>query len=111
MEGIRMNQLNKQTLNITILTALCCWPRLLQAWQPATGPLQTRWAKEVSAQNAHPEYPRPQMARKEWINLNGIWGFEITSSDAQPTVFPKEILVPFPVESALSGIMSPVTEK
>ena len=82
-----------------------------QAWQQGVGPLQTRWAKDVSPQNAHPEYPRPQMVRQEWINLNGLWGFEMTTSEAQPTVFPNEILVPFPVESALSGIMKPVSEK
>jgi beta-galactosidase/beta-glucuronidase len=65
----------------------------------------------VSAKNAHPEYPRPQLVRKEWLNLNGVWGFEMTTNDAQPTVFPTEILVPFPVESALSGVMKPVSEK
>jgi beta-galactosidase/beta-glucuronidase len=82
----------------------------LCAWQPAHGPLQTRWTHEVSPHNDHPEYPRPQMVRKEWLNLNGVWGFEMTSSNAQPTVFPDEILVPFPVESALSGVMKRVDE-
>lgn len=80
------------------------------AWQPAHGPLQTRWSALVSPTNAHPEYPRPQLVRKEWMNLNGVWAFEMTSSSAQPTVFPDEILVPFPVESALSGVMKHVSE-
>src|SRR5438874_13713323 len=42
------------------------------AWQPAAGPLKTRWAKDVSPRHAHPEYPRPQLVRKDWLNLNGL---------------------------------------
>src|SRR2546428_721566 len=83
----------------------------LQAWQPAAGPLKTRWAKDVSPTNALPEYPRPQMVRKEWLNLNGLWDFAITPKDASTSVsFQTQILVPFPVESALSGVMRPVNE-
>src|ERR1051325_7756568 len=75
-------------------------------WQPANGPLKPRWANEVSPANALPEYPRPQFVRKEWLNLNGLWDLAITNRDvAKPDSFPEEILVPFPVESALSGIM------
>ena len=55
------------------------------SWQPAEGPLMTRWAKDVSPKNAHPEYPRPQMVRKEWLNLNGLWDFAITGKDAKPS--------------------------
>ena len=77
-------------------------------WKPAVGPLQTRWAKDVSSENAHPEYPRPQMVRKDWLNLNGVWqlGFA-EKNDPVPTGkdLPERILVPFPVESALSGVM------
>src|SRR5690242_10055594 len=75
-------------------------------WQPANGPLKTRWAKEVSPDNALPEYPRPQLVRSEWLNLNGLWDLAITNRDtAKPDSFPEQILVPFPVESALSGVM------
>lgn len=80
------------------------------SWQPAAGPLMTRWARDVSPKNAHPEYPRPQMVRKEWLNLNGLWDLAITGKDDKPTVFEHQILVPFPVESALSGVMKPVSE-
>ncbi|SPE60477.1 Glycoside hydrolase family 2 sugar binding [Verrucomicrobia bacterium] len=80
-------------------------------WQAAAGPLRTRWAAEVSPTNAHPEYPRPQMKREEWSNLNGLWDLAITAKEAtQPQAFPVRILVPFPVESALSGVMKPVSE-
>ncbi|MBI4660594.1 MAG: glycoside hydrolase family 2 [Verrucomicrobia bacterium] len=81
------------------------------AWEPAKGPLMTRWAKDVSSKNAHPEYPRPQMARKEWLNLNGLWDYAVTAkAGAQPERSEGKILVPFPVESALSGVMKRVTE-
>jgi hypothetical protein len=77
-------------------------------WQPAKGPLMTKWAKDVTPDRVHPEYPRPQMVRKDWMNLNGLWQFEIgKESDKIPfgKTLSKRILVPFPVESALSGVM------
>ncbi len=78
-------------------------------WHMADGPLKTRWAKEVSPQNALPEYPRPQMVRKEWMNLNGLWDYAIVGKDvAIPEKYDGKILVPFPVESALSGVMKRV---
>ncbi len=99
-------------LRLLLLTVVLALPVLAySAWQPAEGPLKTRWAKDVSPRNAHSEYPRPQMVRKEWINLNGLWELAIVSKDAEkPTAFEHQILVPFPVESALSGVMKPVTE-
>ncbi|MEW6159015.1 MAG: sugar-binding domain-containing protein [Verrucomicrobiota bacterium] len=81
-------------------------------WTPAHGPLKTRWAKDVSAIDPLPEYPRPQLVRKDWLNLNGLWDFAITGREAtRPEKFEQQILVPFPVESALSGVMKTVTEK
>ncbi len=77
-------------------------------WKPAKAPLMTRWAKDVSPQNAHPEYPRPQMVRSDWQTLNGLWQLAIgdAAKEAGPgDEFPEQILVPFPVESALSGVM------
>ena len=82
------------------------------AWKPAKGPLMTRWATDVAPNNALPEYPRPQMVRSDWVNLNGLWDFAIAPKDStRPITFQEQILVPFPVESALSGVMKPVTEK
>lgn len=78
-------------------------------WKPAEGPLATRWAKDVSPDNAHAEYPRPQMCRQDWLNLNGLWEYAILAKDVDcPDSFDGQILVPFPVESALSGVMKPV---
>ncbi len=81
------------------------------AWQPAPGRLMTRWAKDVSPGNALPEYPRPQMVRKDWLNLNGLWDYAIVPKEGpQPARWDGQILVPYPVESALSGVMKPVGE-
>jgi hypothetical protein len=80
-------------------------------WQPQPGPLVTRWAKQVSPDKVHPEYPRPQMVRDEWQNLNGLWEYAIRpKTEGRPAQFDGQILVPFPVESALSGVMRPVDE-
>ena len=79
------------------------------AWRPADGPLLTKWAGDVSPENAHPEYPRPQMVREQWLNLNGLWDYAIRPKEAgRPADYDGEILVPFPIESALSGVMKPV---
>ena len=81
-------------------------------WKPVAGPLATRWAKDVSPEKVHPEYPRPQMVRKEWTNLNGLWDYAIVPVEAgQPKEFTGKILVPFPVESSLSGVMKRVGPK
>src|SRR5438477_2632669 len=78
-------------------------------WQPAKGPLATRWAKDVSPTNALPEYPRPQMVRKDWQNLNGLWDYAIRpKAEDRPEKLDGQILVPYPIESALSGVMKHV---
>jgi hypothetical protein len=80
-------------------------------WQPARAPLMTRWAVEVSPTNAWPEYPRPQLVRQDWINLNGLWDYAITADSVDnPPTYTGKILVPFPVESALSGVMTHFNE-
>ena len=83
-----------------------------QDWHVATGPLQTPWAADVSPANALPDYPRPQMVRADWMNLNGLWDYAITADTVQqPTSYDGKILVPYPVESALSGVMRDLDEQ
>ena len=81
-------------------------------WQPVPGNLMTRWAAKVDPAKPLPEHPRPQLVREAWLNLNGLWQFEIAAKDApQPARFSQQILVPYPVESALSGIKQRVEPK
>jgi ABC-type glycerol-3-phosphate transport system permease component len=76
-----------------------------KAAQPLKTPLETRWAAEVTPENTLIEYPRPQLVREDWLNLNGTWNYALTSQrNNQPTNFDSEILVPFPIESKLSGV-------
>ncbi|MBN1444368.1 MAG: hypothetical protein JXA90_16775, partial [Planctomycetes bacterium] len=78
-------------------------------WKIADGPLMTRWAKDVSPESTWGEYPRPQMVRQQWVNLNGLWDYAIRPRNkSRPEQWDGPILVPFPVESALSGVMKPV---
>ena len=73
------------------------------------GGLVTGWAGQVCPKNVLGRYPRPQMVRKRWLNLNGLWDYAIKPKDQpQTNKFDSRILVPFPVESALSGVKKTV---
>ena len=73
-------------------------------WKPAGSQIKTKWAESVDVNNVLPEYPRPQMARKQWQNLNGLWDYAITAKNAAFEKSDGKILVPFPLESSLSGV-------
>ncbi|MGW3291635.1 PA14 domain-containing protein [Streptomyces sp. NPDC001002] len=73
----------------------------------STYELRTKWADQVGPDNALPEYPRPQLTRTDWRNLNGRWQFAAAAAGEQPPVgrnLAERILVPYPVESQLSGL-------
>ena len=87
----------------------------MKNWQPIPGHIMTRWAKEVTPENVWQEYPRPQLVRPDWLNLNGLWQYDIRDKvadlpESMDIMFDTsgEILVPFPVESALSGVKRPL---
>ncbi|MBN2296256.1 MAG: glycoside hydrolase family 2, partial [Pirellulales bacterium] len=91
-----------------LLGLVCSEQAWADDWKAAKGPLMTRWGKAVTPENAHREYPRPQLVRPRWMNLNGIWQLDIGSTEAKlpsEAKFDEKILVPFPIESALSGVM------
>src|SRR5690242_681515 len=93
-----------------LIIAFTIIPVLLyaQQWQPKKAVLMTRFAGDVKPESVLPEYPRPQMQREQWMNLNGLWQYQ--PGNGAGDAFPAgnlsgTILVPFPVESALSGVM------
>ncbi len=89
---------------MTSRTILSAALGLLLAGAYSQSPLTTRWTKDVSPTSPLPEYPRPQMTRKDWVSLNGPWDFAIVSRGTETPDYKAKILVPFPVESTLSGI-------
>lgn len=79
-------------------------------WHPAGDRIMTEWGENLDPSNVHQEYPRPQMVREDWINLNGMWNYAVTSADVQDSECADgKILVPFSIESALSGVGRRVT--
>ena len=104
----------KTILNfVVILTILFCATDCVCAasqWKKQTAPLMTPWGEQLTPDNVWQEYPRPSMQRKDWMNLNGVWQYFKRTTikydyETNSSLFTKAILVPFPVESALSGIM------
>jgi hypothetical protein len=76
-------------------------------WHKGIPPIATPWTAQVGPQNALPEYPRPQLVRSKWQNLNGVWQFGKAAAGQAPPVgqeLGERVLVPYPIESALSGI-------
>ncbi|MHA1227688.1 MAG: glycoside hydrolase family 2 protein, partial [Candidatus Hodarchaeales archaeon] len=84
----------------------------LDEWNIKNGQMMTRWTKNVNPSNPLPEYPRPQMIRTEWMNLNGLWENTIQHRKKSNVInYEGKILVPFPIESALSGVKRKVRPK
>lgn len=97
----------KSKLILFILLVTTC--SLSAQWQPAGDKLKTKWVSEIDVSNVLPEYPRPIMERAEWQNLNGLWNYAILPAGKQtPASFDGQILVPFAVESSLSGVQKNV---
>ncbi|WP_319501457.1 sugar-binding domain-containing protein [uncultured Draconibacterium sp.] len=95
---------------IVLIFALSALTSVAQ-WKTAGDKIKTPWAEKIDVNNVLPEYPRPIMERADWQNLNGLWNYAITDAgQMQPANFDGEILVPFAVESSLSGVQKTVGE-
>ncbi len=92
------------------LFLLCLFSVPLTAqWAPAGDKIKTKWAEQIAVDKVLPEYPRPRLVRKDWKNLNGLWDYAILEKGkAEPQQFAGKILVPFAVETSLSGVMREV---
>lgn len=94
---------------LAICAVLMSQTAFAQNWAPAPVSLSSKWGKTVNPSNAWQQYPRPQMQRSAWMNLNGLWNYAITTKgQPAPTKFDGTILVPFCVESSLSGVGKPL---
>ncbi|MDT8393910.1 MAG: glycoside hydrolase family 2 TIM barrel-domain containing protein [Bacteroidales bacterium] len=92
----------------TVLLLQSCEQKQLVDWKAAPNPLMTKWSAGIDPSMPWPEYPRPQMQRNEWINLNGLWDYQLNRQKSMPETYTRKILVPFPVESSLSGVADSV---
>lgn len=80
-----------------------------QEWKPAGDRIKTSWAEQVNPASPLPEYPRPQIERDQWVNLNGLWNYAVLPrGSAIPTETQGKILVPYAIESSLSGVQKKV---
>ncbi|MBN1996688.1 chitobiase/beta-hexosaminidase C-terminal domain-containing protein [candidate division KSB1 bacterium] len=94
------------TAVLLMVFGCCCFA---DDYKPVPGKIMTPWAKDVDPSSVLPEYPRPQMVRRDWINLNGLWSYAIVNKDdSAPATYDGRILVPFAIESALSGVKKSV---
>ena len=97
--------MNCRILSSLLCAALVCACAPKVEWAPAGDHIRTAWAEEVDLAKVHQEYPRPQMVRDSYLNLNGLWEYAIAPKDAGEMPAPEgHILVPFPLESSLSGV-------
>ena len=95
--------------NLLILIAMMMTTTSFSQYKPADDKIKTDWASEVVPENVLPEYPRPLMVRPTWKNLNGLWQYAITpKGEKTPTAYEGDILVPFCIESSLSGVQKTV---
>ena len=99
------------SLSFLLFLSVSCTHKEEINWKIAKNPILTKWATDVDPLKPWLNYPRPDMVRNEWMDLNGLWNYAITARGVKPEKWDGSILVPYPVESALSGVKKKVTEK
>ncbi|RZJ86527.1 MAG: beta-galactosidase, partial [Chryseobacterium sp.] len=88
-----------------LILSLATLGNTIAQWKPAGDKIKTHWAEEIDVNKVLPEYPRPIMERPDWSNLNGLWDYAILPvGSIEPKKYDGKILVPFAVESSLSGV-------
>ena len=88
-----------------VAVAACTEKKETYDWAPAGDHILTEWGENLDPTNVLPEYPRPQMVRDSWVNLNGMFDYAVTDDKTEwPAAFDGQIRVPFAIESCLSGV-------
>ena len=104
--------MNRRIKLLASVITLCVCSGAFAQWSPAGERIKTQWAEQIDPNSVLPEYPRPIMERSEWQNLNGLWQFAvINKGEAMPESYEEDILVPFAVESSLSGVGRRVSDR
>jgi len=93
-----------------LVLSVSCTPKDEINWKPAENPILTKWTSDVDPLKPWMQYPRPDMIRNAWLNLNGLWNYAITRKETKPEKWDGSILVPYPIESAISGVRKRVSE-
>jgi hypothetical protein len=97
-------------LLLMVFLSVSCTPKKEITWKIAENPILTKWAADVNPLKPWLLYPRPDLVRNSWMSLNGLWDYAITLKGIKPEKWDGSILVPYPVESALSGVRKRVNE-
>lgn len=78
-------------------------------WQRIKERMETPWANKIDINDPLGEYPRPQFVRPDWLSLNGLWDYVVHEDEKDDIKkFSGEILVPFAIETAASGVGKPL---
>ncbi len=98
---------------LILILVICHVASAMSQWSPVGDRIKTKWADEIDVNSVLPEYPRPLMERTDWVNLNGLWDYRIApvGQSGSSVEYDGQILVPFAVESSLSGVGKTVGNK
>ena len=103
IDSYAMDSLLRYWCSAAAMVFFTIWSAL--GWAPVAGHITTKYAAAVNPNSVWPEYPRPELVRSQWMNLNGLWNYAVADDQTtQPAHWSGEILVPFPLESSLSGV-------
>jgi len=105
-----MKKLSSGLIILAFILSVSCTLNNEVEWKLAENPILTKWSNDVDPLKPWLNYPRPDLARTSWVSLNGLWDYAITAKDIKPEKWDGKILVPYPVESALSGVKRRVSE-
>ena len=104
-----MKESAKKPLLLTVFITLA---GLLSAqdWTPVNAPILTVFEESINPNSVLQEYPRPQLKREEWKNLNGLWDYAIVDKNlGEPSLPQGKLLVPFCIEAPLSGVQKHIS--